>query len=297
MGFFLDSKNFGGDVCRQNDQQLKIGELPKLKIVPISEVIFHEEPDVERSAKLIEYLRKENKLKNPPVVATHKEDNHYILLDGANRISALKELNIPDVLVQVIDLFDPSLKFLHWHHAVEHFSKEDFVEKLTQLPDINIVKLDNASINPHENGDLLCQVQFRDSSIYAIHAHDNLFQRVKDLKAITDLYKGSYYMDRVSYTDLEHLKINYRNFCALLVFRKFKKNELIQLTRNNFLIPSGITRVILPKRALRINVPLDILRFDVSVDQKNHWLQNRITDQILDKSIRFYHEPTFLFDE
>ena len=280
-----------------NDQQLKIGELPELRIIPINQITYHEEPDEERATKLTEFIRKENRLKNPPVVATYGNDHHYILLDGANRITALRRLNIPDVLVQVIELFDPGLIFLHWHHAIEHFSKDQFLAHLDGIEGINVEKLASSEISSNENGDLLCQIQFRDSSVYAVHAHEDLLQRVQDLRQITEFYKSSYYMDRVSYTNLEHLKKNYPDFCALVVFRRFVKEELVTLTEKKVLIPSGITRVILPKRALRLNVPLDVLRFDVPVEQKNHWLQKRINDQILDKSIRFYHEPTFLFDE
>ena len=280
-----------------NNKQLKIGELPNLRIVPISEIIFHEDPDEERASKLIEYIRKENRLKNPPVVATHSSNNKSILLDGANRLTALRALNIPDVLVQHIDLFDPGLIFLQWHHAVEKFTKDSFLEKINNLPDITITKSPNDDLTANDNGDLLCQIQFADRSIYVVHAHTDLFQRVKDLRNITDIYKGFQYMDRVSYTNLEHLKNNYSQFCALIVFRKLTKEELVEVTNNGMRIPSGITRIIMPKRALRINVPLDILRFDVSAEQKNYWLQNRINEQIRDKSIRFYHEPTFLFDE
>jgi len=289
--------NLGGIVNLRNDQKLKIGELPQLKIVHISDIIFHEDPDEERSTKLIEYIRKENCLKNPPVVAINPGNNKYILLDGANRLTALQSLNIPDVLVQHIDLFDHGLKFLHWHHAVEKFSKTSFLESIKSLPDISIVTDGANTLANDKDRDLLCQIQFADSGVYIVHAHEDLFQRVKDLRNITNIYKGFQFMDRVSYTNLEHLKKNYPKFCALIVFRKLVKEELVQLTNNGVRIPSGITRIILPKRALRINVPLDILRFDVSVEQKNYWLQNRINEQIKDKSIRFYHEPTFLFDE
>ena len=280
-----------------NDKQLKIGELPNLKVVPISEIIFHEDPDEERSSKLIEEIRKENILKNPPVVATHPGSQCSILLDGANRLTALRNLDIPDVLVQHIDLFDPGLIFLQWHHAVEKIAKETFLEKIINLPDLTITKSPNDALTTNDNGDLLCQIQFADHSIYAVHAHTDLFQRVRDLRNITNIYKGFQYMDRVSYTNLEHLKNNYSRFCALIVFRKLEKQELVDVTNNGMRIPSGITRIIMPKRALRINVPLDILRFDVSTEQKNYWLQKRINEQIRDKSIRFYHEPTFLFDE
>ncbi|MFZ5517152.1 MAG: hypothetical protein ACOY90_10970 [Candidatus Zhuqueibacterota bacterium] len=281
----------------KNDKLLKIGELPKLKILPISDIIFHEEPDTERSARLVEYLRKENRLKNPPVVATHAGTTKHILLDGANRLTALQKLDIPDVLVQEIDLFDPGLIFLQWHHAVEQFSKELFLSNIAKLPEISIAQTSGTSITNEEDGELLCQIQFADASIFAVRAHEDLFQRVRDLQGITDLYHGSQFMDRVSYTNLEHLKNNYPQFSALIVFRKITKEELVQVTDHGMRIPSGITRIILPKRALRLNVPLDLLRFDVSAAQKNHWLNKRINDQIKDKSIRFYHEPTFLFDE
>ena len=231
------------------------------------------------------------------MVATHSSNNKSILLDGANRLTALRALQIPDVLVQHIDLFDPGLIFLQWHHAVEKFTNDSFLEKINNLPDITITKSPNDDLIANDNGDLLCQIQFADRSIYVVHAHTDLFQRVKDLRNITDIYKGFQYMDRVSYTNLEHLKNNYSQFCALIVFRKLTKDELVEVTNNGMRIPSGITRIIMPKRALRINVPLDILRFDVSAEQKNYWLQNRINEQIRDKSIRFYHEPTFLFDE
>jgi len=104
-------------------------------------------------------------------------------------------------------------------------------------------------------------------------------------------------MDRVSYTNLTHLRQHYPDFCALVCFKKISKENLIAVVEKNIYLPSGITRVILPKRALRLNVPLDILRFDAPVEEKNHWLQERITLQVQDKSIRFYYEPTFLFDE
>ncbi len=284
-------------MIQRNDRQLKIGELPNLKIVPISEIIFHEDPDQERSFKLIEYIRKENRLKNPPVVATHANSSKYILLDGVNRLTALQELHIPDVLVQHIDLFDPGLIFLHWHHAVEKFTRKLFLEEINRLPEITIIKSSQDHLKDNDNGDLLCQIQFADQSVYTIHAHTDLFQRIKDLRNITNIYRGFQYMDRVSYTNLEHLKANYPQFCALIVFRKLEKEELVEVTNQGMRIPSGITRIIMPKRALRLNVPLDILRFDVSTQQKNYWLQNRINEQIHNKSIRFYHEPTFLFDE
>jgi len=281
----------------KSNNKLKIGELPDLKIMSIEEIIFHENPDSEHSSALELFIQKEGKLKNPPVVGYYQGGAHTILLDGANRITALKNLNIRDVLVQKVDLFDSGLLFLHWHHAVEKFPQKDFLDRLLSIEEINVIQSQLKTISLEENDDQLCQIQFSDESIFKVSTKGDLFRKVDLLNKITDLYKGSAYMDRVSYTNLNHLKMNYSQFCALICFKKFTKEELITVVKNGMKLPSGITRIILPKRALRLNVSLDILRFDTPIDEKNHWLNERIQLQVKDKSIRFYHEPTFLFDE
>lgn len=280
-----------------DSNRLKIGELPDLKIIPVDQIIFHEEPDVDRSSALQIFLQKEGILKNPPVVAYHKESTHYILLDGANRITALKNLNIKDILVQQVDIFDPDLLFLHWHHAVEKFSKQDFLTRLNEIKGLSLEESPSKDFLRQDGHNMLCQIQFADESIYRLLTSNDIYIKVDLLNRITNIYKGFAYMDRVSYTNLKHLRKHYPNFCALVCFKKIIKEELIKIVKHGTKLPSGITRIILPKRALRLNVPLDILRFDVPLAEKNHWLQERITLQVKDKSIRFYYEPTFLFDE
>jgi len=281
----------------QESVKLKIGELPDLKIVSMDDVLFHEECDNERSGSLLMYLQKEGRLKNPPVVGYYNGTKKLILLDGANRVTALKNLDIRHIIVQRIDLFDEDLLFLHWHHAVEKFSKDEFLNKLHKIDGITITQANSDDLNMNENDDLITKIKFHDGHIYKVTAGGDLFHKVHILKQVTNIYKGFAFMDRVSYTNLDHLKKHYPDFCAVVCFRKITKEELIQVVEGNQYLPSGITRIILPKRALRLNVPLDILRFDAPVEEKNHWLQERITLQVQDKSIRFYYEPTFLFDE
>ena len=280
-----------------NNHQLQIGELPELEIVSLDQIVFHEDPDIERSSSLVVYLSEDGRLKNPPMVAYYEDHSHYILLDGANRMTALNNLGIRDVVVQKVDLFDEKLLFLHWHHAVEKFTKDQFLEKLKRIDGLSISRDDSGVLDLQGDCDLLCQVQFADSELYRLSAECDIFEKVNLLKKITRIYSGFANMDRVSYTNLTHLKTNYPDFSAVVCFKKFTKHELVEIVKNNHKLPSGITRIILPKRALRLNVPLDILRFEAPVAEKNHWLQERIKLQVKDKSIRFYYEPTFLFDE
>lgn len=280
----------------QDVNHLKIGELPDLKIIPVDQIVFHEEPDNERSSSLEIFLQKEGKIKNPPIVAYYNDHGHSILLDGANRITALKNLGVKDVIVQRIDLFDPDLIFLNWHHAIEKLSKDSLLNEIKKIDGVQIKNTEEEDkIDFDEQG--LCKISFRDGTVYHILTATNLLTKIALLNKLTAIYHGFDYMDRVSYTNLEHLKRNYPEFCSVISFRKITKEELIRIVENGKKLPSGVTRIILPKRALRLNVPLDILRFEAPVEEKNHWLQKRINQQVKDKSIRFYFEPTFLFDE
>ncbi len=72
---------------------------------------------------------------------------------------------------------------------------------------------------------------------------------------------------------------------------------MLLLTGNDRRVPSGITRVLLPKRALCFNLQLEILRVGLSLEEKEAWLQQTIREKVAAKSIRFYREPTFSFDE
>ena len=51
----------------------------------------------------------------PPIVAELPEGDRFLLLDGANRVSAIENLDIPHILVQVERYSNPSLQFRHWN--------------------------------------------------------------------------------------------------------------------------------------------------------------------------------------
>jgi hypothetical protein len=40
-----------------------------------------------------------------------------------------------------------------------------------------------------------------------------------------------------------------------------------------------------------------MLKSSLTLEEKNHWLQEMIHKMVMNKSLRFYQEPTFVFDE
>ncbi|MFN8531878.1 MAG: hypothetical protein U0670_25005, partial [Anaerolineae bacterium] len=75
---------------------------PNLRIVPTERLHPHEEHDTQRLLPLIDRLKHETVMINPPIVAPMDADGEdYVVLDGANRTSAFSELGFPHVLVQI----------------------------------------------------------------------------------------------------------------------------------------------------------------------------------------------------
>lgn len=279
-----------GESERNGD--LKVGELPELHIVGLDDVVLHEDPDMERVARLVDRFSADGILKNPPVVGASK-GHRRIVLDGANRITALRKLGYSHVLVQELGLFDPGLSLQTWHHAVEGIPGDKLLQHAEAIDGLSLVSSDGEAADPSR----VAQVRLPDGESLGVHGASDLDQRVIQLHSLTKIYHRFAHFDRVSYTNLDDLRRNYRNFSALLSFRPFTLEDLQDLTHWDRRVPSGVTRILLPKRALRFNLQLEMLRAGLSVEEKESWLQQTILEKVAEKSIRFYREPTFFFDE
>jgi len=247
---------------------------------------------MERVARLVDRFSAEGVLKNPPVVG-RSPGRRRIVLDGANRITALRKMGYAHVVVQELDLSDPGLALGTWHHAIERLGVDELVDHAASVPGARVEETDpSPDVEPS-----LARLHFRDGRVVAIHGAEDLERRVAQLHQLTRVYHRFAHFDRVSYTDLDDLTRHYRDFTALLIFRRFTLDDLQQLTQQDRRVPGGVTRILLPKRALRFNLQLEMLRAGLSLEEKEEWLQQAILEKVAGKAIRFYREPTFLFDE
>ena len=83
----------------------------------------------------------------------------------------------------------------------------------------------------------------------------------------------------------------------LITFPRYTKNEIVALSLAAVKLPAGITRHLISGRARRTNIGLEILRSHAPLKSKNARLRDIIRQMVVDKKVRFYGEPTFLFDE
>ncbi|MBI3535945.1 MAG: ParB N-terminal domain-containing protein, partial [Chloroflexi bacterium] len=87
-----------------------------LRIVSLNDVVLHEQIENKRVEKLIERLKQDRLLKNPPIVSEFQDK--YIVLDGASRTTALRQMNCRDVVVQIVDYTAPGIVLETWNHML-----------------------------------------------------------------------------------------------------------------------------------------------------------------------------------
>lgn len=271
-----------------------------LKIVSLQTVLLHEEIEYKRVDKLVERLRTDRVLKNPPMVA-QSDDNgtpRYIVLDGASRSSALRKLNVPDILVQIVDYFSPQVKLESWNHLLLDITPTDLRRELDDTSCIAMVEMDEPQAHQElEDRKILGFLKFSDGIVAGLRCSSDLAEQAAALNDVVRAYEYKAELYRVSGTNLEQRVGDHKRVCAVMVFPRYKPEEIIKLALSGARVPMGITRHIIPGRALRVNLPLDILESDESLEEKNRWFDGWVDEKIKNRNVRYYQEPVFLFDE
>jgi hypothetical protein len=270
---------------------------PVLRIVSLEQIRFHEAPETDRAARLVERLAEDRHLLNPPIVAPLKQTAGYLLIDGANRISAMRLLGYTCAPVQVINYDDPALRLGSWHHAVMRLSWSDWIAQL-RGQDLSI---ESVSIEEAEGAlttrDACAAIVSPNENAIIVPASKNLRADVQAVTRLIDAYKKSYPFERVDQTNLADLRNLYPDLAAFVLFPPFEKNEVMQLVADNLKLPTGLTRHSIPGRVLRVNIQLDVLRSDLSLEDKNEWLEAFVRMRMQERHVRFYPESVFIFDD
>ncbi len=268
-----------------------------LRIVSLNDVLLHELVEARRVDRLITQLKSDWLLKNPPIVTQY--DGKYILLDGATRVTALKRMHCRDVVVQIVDYGMPGLVLETWNHMLLDLPADQLLDALARIPG---VRLQATSLDGAEQA-LIDRASFAtivpaDGRVFALVADSNKLERQAELlNKVVATYEGRGEMYRVAHTDLERLLAEHGRLTALVVFPRFRPEEIRRVALDGTKLPMGITRHIIPGRVLHISIPLGILERDEPLETKNAWLDNWMKEKMVERHVRYYQEPVFLFDE
>jgi hypothetical protein len=272
----------------------------KLEIVSLKDVVLHEEIEYKRVDKLMERLRTDRILKNPPMVAQVNDNGkpRYIVLDGASRTSALRKLKVPDVLVQIVDYHSPQVKLESWNHLLLDITPAGLRRELDEVSCVAMVEMDEEQARRElAERKILAYLKFTDGRSVGLRCSDDLSEQARALNEVVRSYEAKVELYRVASTNLEQLVADPKRLAAVMVFPVYKPDKIIQLALSGAKVPMGITRHIIPGRALRVNLPLDILEKEQVLPEKNAWLDTWLQEKMQNRNVRYYQEPVFLFDE
>ena len=275
--------------------------LPDLRILPVADLLLHERHDAQRCEPLVQRLAEEQVLRNPPIVAPIGDgDARFVVLDGANRVTAAECLGLPHIAAQVVPYGSGADVVLDcWHHLVTGVAPGDFAGALARLPGVRVVPADAAHARALlARREAIAAIAFADGGHCAVRAEGTLHERVACLNDMVDLYRGAAQVFRVSTDRIEALLPQHGEaVTALVLFTRHDPSEIVELARVGAALPAGITRHVIARRALRLDLPLAVLAAPGSLEAKNAWLEEWIRAKVAQRQVRYYQESTFVFDE
>ena len=275
-----------------------IQNLPTLRILPLESLILHEDHDDQRTLPLVEKLRAAGILRNPPIVMPLADgSNRYMVLDGANRVTALQEMEFPHIVAQVVEANNPNVNLQTWNHVIWGMPTKTLMSELRTFKGLEVIKI-NTSRSLDAPKYVPVQIRLPDGKFYILtESPSDLPAHIGTLHKIVDAYKTRASLDRTSQTLIDAFKPIYPDLTGLVIFPSFKIKTVLKLAAQQIVLPTGITRFTVSPRALHLNYPLHELSSGKPVEYKEAYLKKWIDERVKKKGVRLYSEATFLFDE
>jgi len=277
--------------------------MPDLRFVPTEDIFPHELHDLQRTTPLVERLQASGMLRNPPIVTQigdgMRVQPRFVVLDGANRSTAARAAGWPHLLVQVVRYVAPAVELYTWYHALTADARDLLEHGLRSQPALSVSLQDHVHARALlARREALACVVLDDDEAIVVHGGTTLHERNDLLNVLVHLYQDRLPYTRVTSDSLSAARREHPEVRALVVFPRFDPAEVIDLASAGEYLPAGITRHLIRWRALRVNVPVAMCA-DASktLDEKNAWVAAWTEERLRKREVRFYEEPTVLYDE
>jgi predicted ester cyclase len=270
-----------------------------LRIVPVESLQLHEEDDPYRVKRLMGAFNRDRKLKNPIIVAEQPSPgNSYVVLDGATRTTALREMGIRCALVQIVDYASDRVELKVWNHVVVGLPSHRLLANLGELKELTVLRTETELAQEKlAQREVIACLSFRNGQNYAVSCEGDIHRQADQLCYLVSIYRGKAEVHRTASVELQNLIEEYPALTAIVSFPPFKPSEIMEIASNGHKVPMGITRHLILGRALGLAVPIEILNDENSLEDKNNWLETQIRQRLRTNKIRLYQEPVFIFDD
>ncbi len=268
------------------------GEKFELMLLQSNIVNLHEECEDNRYGKLMERFNRERVLYNPLIVA--KYDDKYILIDGANRFEALRNIGCKSILAQLVDYTSNDVTLKTWYHFVSGMSLDDIINYANS----NSLSFTECQTGQKPESTRQLIVKSTSNQAICINLSHSLEEMLKSLSGLNRYYENEFSYARIdSDTDISDVKKLSPDEGLLFVFPEFSKNDIVTIAGLNQKLPAGISRHLIPNRVLHIKILIDALMTDDNLEKRNEELEKYVQYKIDTNKVRLYREPILVFDE
>jgi hypothetical protein len=275
----------------------QIPALPEMQIVDTESMQPHEDIDEGRSHRLIRDLQTQGFLKNPPAVwRVEGQVERYVVLDGANRTMAVREMGFPHMLVQIAN---QGVEVRNWNHILSGGNLSAILERVRQISGVELSETDEfraaAALAREESH---AYIVLPDGVTWQLGSEGaGIIEKLTCLAEFVRQYEGKFRRERTTTANLNGLTNFFPDMNCLIVFPQFSVSDVVEVASRGHLFPSGLTRFLISPRALRVNFPLAMLADRSPVEEKRRALEDWIRQRVEQHRVRFYAESTFVFDE
>jgi hypothetical protein len=270
-----------------------------LEIVPLRNLILHEDVEHHRVDRIVERLLEDGHVKNPPIVGRNHTHHRLIVLDGASRVTAARHLGLPHLIVQVVDYPSPGILLEPWHHLVVGMKFDTLVEQTAGITGVSLerVSLSRATRLLDQRKAIACLRSPARRPI-VITLADPETTGLRPVRELTRLYAADPGLHRVREDQVVFPAEWLGEERVFVLFPRFRQEDIVEFPlRHQDRLPMGITRHAVPNRALRVYYPLRQLRSNRPLAEKRNHLRRFLEAKWEEGSIRHYPETTTLYDE
>ncbi len=275
----------------------QIPALPEMQIVDVQSMEPHENIDQGRSQRLIRALQTQGFLKNPPAVwRIEGDEERYVVLDGANRTMAVRNMGFPHMLVQIAN---EGVEVKNWNHILSEGDLSPLLENMQRISGLDVTETDEfraaAALAREET---IAYMVLPDGVTWQLGAEGvGITEKLALLTEFVKLYEDRFRRERTTTENLNGLTSVFPDMNCLIVYPQFTVSDVVEVASSGQLFPSGLTRFLISPRALRINFPLAMLADRSPVGEKRKALEEWIRLRVEQRRVRYYAESTFVFDE
>jgi hypothetical protein len=222
-----------------------------------------------------------------------------MVLDGANRVFAFKEMGFPHILAQTIPADSRALILSSWNHVIWDMATSTLLNSLKSISNISLIEKEGNDVTNEMLGNsVIASINTPDDRDLLITAKtNNKKECISMMIAVINTYKPTARFDRIPLGTIDAIQGLYEDITAIISYPQFQIEEVFEFCKARILFPSGITRFRITPRALKINYPLDELASEKTLEEKRNNLKAWLQERLSQKGVRFYAEPTLIFDE